>query len=108
LHGRGARLLKLTTSYRSVPEIQRFVNAAFRGAMQENADTLQAGYVALEESRPAATDQPAVVALPVPRPYSASSWGTPQVTARAIEESLPDAVGAFIAWLVDERNGWTV
>jgi ATP-dependent exoDNAse (exonuclease V) beta subunit len=108
LQRRGARVLQLTTSYRSVPEIQRFVNAAFRSAMQENADTLQAAYVPLGESRRAATDQPSVIALPVPRPYSASSWGSPQISARAMEESLPDAIGAFIAWLVDEKNGWTV
>ncbi len=108
LKERGARILQLRTSYRSVPEIQRFVNAAFRDAMQENRDTLQAAYVALAESRPAASDQPAIVALPVPRPYSASSWGGPQVSARAIDGSLPDAVGAFVAWLVDEKNGWTV
>ena len=29
-------------------------------------------------------------------------------SAKAIEESLPDAVGAFIAWLIDARSGWTV
>jgi ATP-dependent exoDNAse (exonuclease V) beta subunit len=104
----GARILQLTTSYRSLPAIQRFVNAAFRPAMQENTATLQAAYVPLAECRTAISDQPAVVALPVPRPYSASSWGSPQVSARAIDESLPDAVGAFIAWLVDEKNGWTV
>jgi ATP-dependent exoDNAse (exonuclease V) beta subunit len=107
LKDRGAVVLQLTTSYRSVPEIQRFVNAAFREVMKDNPDTLQAGYVALSEHRAAVSDQPSVIALPVPRPYS-SSWGSPQVTARAIDGSLPDAVAAFIAWLVDEKNGWTV
>ena len=47
-------------------------------------------------------DQPSVVALPVPRPYG--RWG---LTKTAIEESLPDAVAAFVHWLV-EKSGWRV
>ena len=39
---RGARVLQLTTSYRSVPAIQRFVNAAFAAEMTGNATTRQA------------------------------------------------------------------
>ena len=46
--------------------------------------------------------QPAIVALPVPRPYGARN-----VTKKAIEESLPDAVGAFLQWLFRE-SGWKV
>src|SRR5581483_2882610 len=47
--------------------------------------------------------QPALVALPVPAPYG--PYG--RITDRAIEASLPDAVGAFVEWLVG-ASGWTV
>jgi ATP-dependent exoDNAse (exonuclease V) beta subunit len=103
---RGGRVLQLSTSYRSVPEIQRFVNAAFEPAMIEDAGRQQAGYVPLSPSRAANDRQPSIVALPVPRPYSAR--GPMKVSGRAVDESLPDAVGAFVAWLVDPKNGWTV
>jgi ATP-dependent exoDNAse (exonuclease V) beta subunit len=106
LQKRGGRVLQLTTSYRSLPDIQRFVNAAFAREMQENADTLQARYVPLSECRHAANSQPSVVALPVPKPYA--TRGPLKASGRAIDESLPDAVGAFIAWLVDSKNGWTI
>ncbi len=101
------RVLQLTKSYRSVPAIQKFVNAAFEAEMIADERTLQAGYVPLAEKRPPEPGQPALVALPVPAPYGRSSWGPPKVSAKAVEKSLPDAVGAFIAWLVDE-SGWTV
>src|SRR5205085_1257379 len=42
------------------------------------------------------------VALPVPMPYG---WQGP--TRKAVEESLPEAVGAFVAWLVKD-SGWKV
>jgi ATP-dependent exoDNAse (exonuclease V) beta subunit len=106
VEARGGRSVQLSTSYRSVPEIQRFVNAAFEPAMIEDADRQQAGYVPLSPSRAANDRQPSIVALPVPRPYGAR--GPMKVSGRAIDESLPDAVGAFVAWLVDPRNGWTV
>jgi ATP-dependent exoDNAse (exonuclease V) beta subunit len=97
----GARHLTLTTSFRSTPALQRAVNAGFERAMVEDGDT-QARYIRLSPSRPAADTQPSVVALPVPRPY-----GRRNVSAMAIEASLPDAVGAFIGWLLHE-SGWTV
>jgi ATP-dependent exoDNAse (exonuclease V) beta subunit len=106
VEARGGRVVQLSTSYRSVPEIQRFVNAAFEPAMIEDTHRQQAGYVPLSPSRPANDRQPAIVALPVPRPYSAR--GPIKVSGRAIDESLPDAIGAFVAWLVDPKNGWTV
>ena len=98
----GARHLTLTTSFRSTPNLQRAVNAGFGEVMIEDADTLQAGYIPLSPSREPAGGQPSVVALPVPRPY-----GRRNISAMAIERSLPDAVGAFISWLVHE-SGWTV
>jgi ATP-dependent exoDNAse (exonuclease V) beta subunit len=106
----GARLVRLTTSFRSVPGIQACVNAAFEPIMTGDEFTLQADYVPLSRFRPdlPATagsrqgSQPAVVALPVPRPY-----GTRNVSAVAIEQSLPDATGAFIDWLLNESR-WKV
>jgi ATP-dependent exoDNAse (exonuclease V) beta subunit len=98
----GARCLELTTSFRSVPDIQRAVNAAFAPLMTGDAETLQARYVPLAQHRPAIDGQPAVVALPVPEPY-----GKRNISAAAIERSLPDAVGAFVAWLVN-GSGWRV
>ncbi len=98
----GAVCLKLTTSFRSVPAIQRVVNAAFAPRMTGDRDTMQADYVPLAPSRPAIDGQPAVVVLPVPEPY-----GKRYVSGAAIDRSLPDAVGAFVEWLVKE-SGWTV
>ena len=43
----------------------------------------------------------------MPKPYGRSSFGGLKASAKAIEESLPDAIGAFIAWLT-EKSGWTV
>ena len=70
--------------------------------MVEDAEALQPGYVPLSPSRPDRAGQPAVVVLPVPRPY-----GIRNVTKKAIEESLPDAVGAFLQWVLQD-SGWTV
>jgi ATP-dependent exoDNAse (exonuclease V) beta subunit len=58
--------------------------------------------VALEPVRTDVATQPALVALPVPRPYKSK-----YVSYEAIEDSLPDATGAFVHWLVRE-SGWTV
>ena len=102
LEAAGARRVKLTTSFRSVPELQTCVNAAFAPVMTGDLATLQADYVPLESFRPPLERQPAVVALPVPRPY-----GQRHVSMMAIEKSLPDAVGAFVDWLVT-KSGWSV
>jgi len=106
LEERGGRVLQLMTSYRSVPAIQRFVNAAFSREMTANDLALQAGYVPLAPYRTFDDSQPAIVALPVPKPYARS--GPLKASAKAIDSSLPDAVGAFIAWLIDEKNEWKV
>jgi ATP-dependent helicase/nuclease subunit A len=98
----GGRRLTLRTSFRSVSNIQACVNAAFAPVMTGDPLTLQADYVPLSPHRPAIAGQPSVVALPVPEPYA-----TRNVAARAIEKSLPDAVGAFIDWVVRE-SGWKV
>jgi ATP-dependent exoDNAse (exonuclease V) beta subunit len=98
----GARLLKLTTSFRGVPGIQAAVNAAFEPIMTGDPFTLQAEYVGLAAFRESLENQPAVVALPVPKPYA-----TRHVSAFAIERSLPDATAAFIDWLVNSSR-WKV
>jgi ATP-dependent exoDNAse (exonuclease V) beta subunit len=108
LERQGGRALQLTTSYRSVPPIQRFVNAAFARHMVADRTTLQAGYVPLAEKRDDDPSQPAIVALPVPKPYGRSGFGGLKASAKAIDQSLPDAVAAFIAWLTEEDRGWTV
>ena len=102
LHERGAAVLALTSSFRAVPSVQHFLNAAFAPRMVEDHTTLQAGYVPLAPYRAERAQQPSVVALPVPSPYG--RWG---LTKTAIDASLPDAVAAFVHWLIEE-SGWRV
>jgi ATP-dependent exoDNAse (exonuclease V) beta subunit len=59
----GARDVRLSVSFRSVPEIQSAVNAAFAPRMDTDA------YVPLEPFRDGFESQPSVIALPVPAPY---------------------------------------
>ncbi|HLK12415.1 MAG TPA: UvrD-helicase domain-containing protein [Candidatus Binatia bacterium] len=98
----GAGLVRLTVSFRAVPDLQEAVNAAFAPRLRGESPS-QAGYVPLAPCRAAVSTQPALVALPVPAPYGAFG----RITDAAIEESLPDAVGAFVEWLARE-SGWTV
>ena len=100
LVARGAECLTLTTSFRSVPALQHLVNAAFAPVMTGDRDRLQADYVPLSPFRAEQPARPSTVVLPVPRPY-----GKRRVAMAPIEASLPDAVGAFIAWLVND-SGW--
>ncbi len=102
LVSRGATPIELRKSFRSVPNIQRVVNAAFAPIMNGDVEARQAKYVPLERSRDDLAGQPSVVVLPVPEPYAQRF-----VAAREIEKSLPDAVGAFVEWLV-QKSGWTV
>ena len=103
LIGAGAELLYLTTSFRAPPSIQSFVNGAFGPAMTAGRDTGHAAYVPLQASRSEIAGQPTIVALPVPKPYG--DYG--KIVEWRINESFPDAVGAFVGWLVNE-SGWTV
>ena len=98
----GARHVELRKSFRGVPNIQRAVNAAFRPVMDGDPEALQAHYVPLAPVRQDEAGQPSVVALPVPEPYAQRF-----IAARQIERSLPDAVGAYVEWLVNS-SGWTV
>ena len=98
----GARRVELTTSFRGVPNVQRAVNAAFAPLMTGDRDTMQASYVPLAKSRDDLPGQPSLVALAVPDPY-----GKRNISGVEIDQSLPDAVGAFVDWLV-RRSGWRV
>jgi ATP-dependent helicase/nuclease subunit A len=129
----GGELVHLNVSFRSAPQIQEAVNAAFSRVMgpatkpapgadaagsadfslsarssveqlqTEVCATTQARYVPLAPYRPGVDSQPAIVALPVPAPYG--DYG--KVVEWKIEETLPDGVAAFVDWLVRE-SGWTV
>lgn len=97
----GARVLNLQTSFRSTAPLQAAINAAFAPLM--TGQPAQATYVPLAPFRPEVPTQPSLVALPVPSPYS--DWG--KITGYRIDESYPDAVGAFVEWLV-RHSGWTI
>lgn len=97
----GAAVVYLRVSFRSLPAIQDAVNAAFTLGMQSAPG--QAEYVSLAPYRAPVDTQPAVVALPVPRPYGDFR----KVVDWKIDESLPDAVAAYVDWLV-RKSGWTV
>lgn len=101
LRGQGVGIEYLSRSFRSVRPIQDTVNAAFAAEMTGDAATGQPAYVPLEEVV-AATEQPAVVALPAPHPY-----GTQRLSNEAIDKCLPDTVAAFVDWLIRE-SGWKV
>ena len=100
-HGEAA-LEHLTVSFRATPQIQSMVNAAFAPLMLTESPT-QPAYAALEPYRPDYPSQPAIVALPVPAPYG--DYG--RITNWRIDESLPDAIGAFVKWLITDSK-WTV
>ncbi|HUQ87640.1 MAG TPA: UvrD-helicase domain-containing protein, partial [Vicinamibacterales bacterium] len=104
----GATPVTLQTSFRSVPAIQHFVNAAFREDMDGDRDALQANYVPLLPHRPDAPEQPAIVALPIAYPYGKSIYGPPQVTQTALNDAQPGAIGAFVAWMLSPECSWTV
>ncbi|MDO8679861.1 MAG: 3'-5' exonuclease, partial [Acidobacteriota bacterium] len=60
-------------------------------------------YVPLATSRAEHPSQPAVVALPVPRPY-----GKRDITQGALAESQPGAIAEFVRWLLSPECSWTV
>jgi len=99
----GATYVALETSYRSVPEIQRFINAAFRAEMTGDDQSYQAAYVPLAPNRHDEPRQPSIVALPIPRPY-----GWRQVTLDQLKRSQPAVIGEFVRWLVSTSCPWTV
>jgi ATP-dependent helicase/nuclease subunit A len=98
----GATVLELSTSFRSLPDIQALVNAAFGPLMAGDRDKGQARYVQLSPFRAPRENQPALVALPAPNPY-----GRRGITKRAVNGCLPDAVAAWVEWLV-HKSGYVV
>lgn len=101
LCGLGAQLLRLSTSFRAPPSIQLLVNTTFARAMAE--DEVAAEYVPLRPYRSDITERPTIVALPAPSPYA--DYG--KVNPGRISDSLPDAVAAFVNWLVNDSH-WQV
>jgi len=95
---RGVGFVKLTRSFRSVRNIQQFVNAAFETEMTGDVDSGQADWAPLEQDRADVEGRPSVIVLPVPRPYKS------RLAREAINKCLPDAIAAFIAWLVTESE----
>ncbi|MEJ7607121.1 MAG: hypothetical protein WKF37_12860 [Bryobacteraceae bacterium] len=89
LQAGGAIGRKLTRSQRSVRPIQEFVNAAFPEQP-------------LEAGREPTPGQPAIVALPIPEPF-----GSRNIAQAAINASSPNAVAAFIEWLI-RQSGWKI
>ena len=100
----GATRVTLEASFRSVPDIQHAVNHAFAGVLDRPGvpGVRVAPYVPLAPVREPRPEQPAVVALPVPKPYAFRG-----ISGRAIDASLPDAAAAWIDWVV-HQSGWTV
>jgi ATP-dependent helicase/nuclease subunit A len=98
----GGALVDLNVSFRAVPEIQQAVNAAFAPVMATESLT-QAHYVPLAPNRKGLNTQPAIVALPVSKPYG--DYG--RTVDWKISSSQPGDVAGFISWLLTE-SGWTV
>jgi ATP-dependent exoDNAse (exonuclease V) beta subunit len=103
LLAQGAAVLHLTTNFRSVPSIQAAVNVAFSRSMTGSTDGSQADYVPLSEWTPEIDGQPGVLALPIPEPYGVSG----RMTKKAVTASCPDAVAAFVEWLI-RKSGWRI
>lgn len=99
LAAHGIEVLQLTTSFRSVAPIQRLVNAAFAPLMTGDHVAGSADYIALGEHRPPISDQPAVVALPPPRPY-----GRRNLSNVEIEACQPYATVEFVRWLIEDSG----
>lgn len=99
---RGVGLVYLSRSFRSVRPIQQCVNAAFASQMSGDPHSGQASYVPLEEHTPPIPGQPAIIALPAPRPY-----GQREITKSSINECLPYTLVAFVEWLL-HYSQWKV
>ena len=102
LTSRGVGLVQLTTSFRSVRNLQNFVNAAFEDEMDQDRSASHAEWAPLQQYREDIEGCPSVVALPVPRPY-----GSKNVAVEPVKACLFDAIGAYCAWLVKD-SGWGI
>jgi ATP-dependent helicase/nuclease subunit A len=95
----GAECVALTRSFRSVPNIQQFINAAFETEMDGDVEDGHAEWAPLEKHRDEIEGRPSVIALPVPRPYA-----TQRLSKQKVAEGLPQAIAAFVDWLVNESK----
>ncbi len=99
----GGEVLELSKSFRAVPSIQAMVNGTFEPIFGSGEPGVQAAHVPLGQAREERTDGlPGVVALPIPSVYGERDY--PQFNA--IEESTPDAVAAYVHWLL-RKSGYT-
>ncbi|HML15639.1 MAG TPA: UvrD-helicase domain-containing protein [Bryobacteraceae bacterium] len=98
LRERGTGLVTLSKSFRAVRNIQQLVNTAFETEMNGDAESGHADWTPLEQDRPDVAGRPSVIVLPVPRPYKS------KIAKEAIQGSLPDAIAAFIRWLIDRKD----
>ncbi|MEM1179956.1 MAG: UvrD-helicase domain-containing protein [Acidobacteriota bacterium] len=99
----GVDVLILSRSFRAPAPLQAALNGAFSSQMREDFRAGQPAYVPLAGDLDAPPDQPFLVGLPVPKPFGPRGWPT----AKAIDESLPAAVAAWIRWLLHD-SGFTV
>jgi ATP-dependent helicase/nuclease subunit A len=102
LEAHGVARIHLTRSRRAVRPLQECVNHAFSRVISYDAAAGQPDYVPLEEYRPPIAGQPSVVVIPAPEPYNVRN-----VTKSRIDACLPDALVAFVDWLLN-RSGWKV
>ena len=92
--------MPLQASFRASANIQRAVNAAFASVMTGRSGDAAGGlHAASEGSR-----RPAGAALGRRASRAAAVRTHQACDGHAIEDSLPDAVGAFVAWLVNESK----
>lgn len=98
----GVAKIHLNRSFRAGTGLRRAINDAFTRAMGEDRRAGQPAYVALRGDRPSPPDQPSLVALSAPKPF-----GYRNVSNKEIEASLPEAVAAYVDWLVNQ-SGWKV
>jgi ATP-dependent exoDNAse (exonuclease V) beta subunit len=103
LKAAGVEIISLSKNFRSVRPVQQAVNGAFDREMKEDEKAGQPGYVPLLEHLPGNEHQPSLIALPVPHPF-----GAHQISRIKVEDCLPDAVAAFVDWILSDNCGWTV
>ena len=98
----GVQVVCLSRSFRATEPIQQAINLSFETHMIDDPASGQPGYVPLEGGPSGPTRQPSLIALSVPKPH-----GRYGIYRRAVSESLPEAIGAWIEWLL-KKSGWTV
>ena len=95
-----ASVLQLTTSFRSVPNLQQAINAAFGPAFAAADRETQVDYVPLCPSRSPIGEQPSFIALPLAMPDEPDA-------ERSLRSREPEIVANWIDWLLS-KSGWQV